>query len=257
MITHTIDPVAISLGAIHIRWYGILFVTGILFSYFVVKHLASKRNLNYGKDWLSELLFYAVLGTLIGARLGSVVSNLDFYLSQPLQIIAVWNGGLAFHGGLIGAVIAGYWYGKKKHIPFLKVADLAVIPAGVSLAIGRVGNFINSEFYGTPTDAAWGVVFTAIDNVARHPVQLYEGLLYIGISALLWSIKDKVKMDGSLLWLFLILYGIVRFAIEFVKVVEPYAFGLTWGQVWSIPMVLLGAYMLGKTHSKLFKAKIS
>ncbi len=248
MYEHTISPVALSLGPIHIRWYGIIFVTGIILSYHFVKYLARKRNIDYGKDWLSNVLFVVVLGSVVGARLGSVISDAGYYAANPLQIIAVWQGGLAFHGGVIGAVVAGLWYARKKKIDFLRVADLVAIPVALALGLGRVANFINGEFYGVPTDLPWGVIFP-VDELARHPVQLYEALYHFVMFGVLWKLKDFKLAKGSLLWSFFVMYGLFRFFFEFLK--DPasvsfpaYGFGLSWGQFWSIPLVIVGAYML-------------
>ncbi|MBS3133256.1 prolipoprotein diacylglyceryl transferase [Candidatus Woesearchaeota archaeon] len=245
MFINDIDPVLVSIGPFSIRYYGLIFVFGILFSYFIFKYLAKRRKLPLsGKD-IDDAIVYGVIGAVLGARLGSVISEFGYYAANPLQIFALWNGGMAFHGGLAGLIIAGYYYSKKKKINFYAVADLIVIPVALALAFGRIANFINGEFYGTPTSLPWGVKFSGLEGF-RHPVQLYESAKNLFIFAFLWAIKDKNPREGTLFWLFIASYGALRFLLEFYKDLPPLIFSLTWGQVWSLPMFIIGACMLYK-----------
>ncbi len=243
MFVHDISPVLLSIGPLHVRWYGLIFAIGIFLSFFTMKYLAKKKQLPLSGRDFDDLLIYGVIGVILGARLGSVISEFGYYASNPLQVFAVWNGGMAFHGGLIGLIIAGYYYSKKKKISFYELADIAVIPVAFALALGRIANFINGEFYGTPTALPWGVKFQGVDGF-RHPVQLYESAKNFFIFALLWLIKGKSLPKGALFWLFITLYGALRFLLEFYKDLPPLLFSLTWGQLWSIPMFVAGAFML-------------
>jgi phosphatidylglycerol---prolipoprotein diacylglyceryl transferase len=245
MFVHNINPVFVSFGPFHIRYYGLIFVFGIFLSYFIFKYLAKKRKLPLSNKDFDDFLLYGVVGTVVGARLGSVISEFSYYAADPLKVFAVWNGGMAFHGGLIGMVIAGYLYSKRKKVSFYDVADLVVIPAALALAFGRIANFINGEFYGTLTNLPWGVKFQGVEGF-RHPVQLYESAKNLFIFAFLWVVKDKSLQKGALFWLFITMYGGLRFMLEFYKDLPPLVFSLTWGQVWSLPMLVIGGVMLFK-----------
>ncbi|MBI2664162.1 prolipoprotein diacylglyceryl transferase [Candidatus Woesearchaeota archaeon] len=245
MFYHDLEPVLVNIGPLHVRYYGLIFVFGILAAYFVFKRLAKKRGLPLTKRDFDDYFLYGVVGVLVGARLGSVLSNLGFYSANPLQIFAVWNGGLAFHGGLLGVVAAGYFYSRKKKVGFYDVADLTAIPAALGLAFGRIANFINGEFYGTPTNLPWGVKFPDAEGF-RHPVQLYESAKNFFIFAVLWLAAGRHLPKGTLFWMFVAMYGALRFALEFYKDLPPLIFSLTWGQVWSLPMAVIGGFMLWK-----------
>ncbi|MBI2176138.1 prolipoprotein diacylglyceryl transferase [Candidatus Woesearchaeota archaeon] len=249
MFYYNIDPVLVEIGPFAVRYYGLIFALGILVSFFIIRHLAKKRQLPLSRSDYDELLIIATFAVLVGARLGHVISSWGYYSSFPLQIFAVWNGGMAFHGGLIGLVAAGYFFAKKKKISFYDIADIAVIPAALALAFGRIANFLNGEFYGTPTSLPWGVKFGNIPEF-RHPVQIYEAIKNFAIFAVLWQLRNKKLPTGSLFWAFIFLYGSIRFFLEFAKVVPDYAFGLTWGQFWSIPMAVVGGYMLLKARKR-------
>ena len=249
MFYNNIDPVFLRIGPFAIRYYGIIFALGLLFSFLILRRLAQRRQLPLTAKDFDELLLLSALGLVIGARLGAVLSSLGYYVNNPTQIIAVWNGGMAFHGGFIGLVVVGYVFAKKKKISFYDIADLAVIPAALALAFGRIANFINGEFYGIPTSLSWGVRFATADNQFRHPVQIYEAIKNFFIFLVLWQLQ-RLKGDklpkGFLFWTFVFLYGFIRFFLEFLKVVPKFALGFTWGQFWCIPMALIGGYMLWK-----------
>lgn len=249
MFYNNINPVFAEIGPFSIRYYGIIFAAGILVSFLILRHLAKKRQLPLSNKDFDELLLLSTVAAVVGARLGHVISSFGYYLDNPAQIVAVWNGGMAFHGGFLGLVIAGYYFARKKKLSFYDIADIAVIPAALALALGRVANFINGEFYGTPTSLPWGVKFGSI-NYFRHPVQIYEAIKNFVIFVVLWQLRNKKLPKGTLFWTFVFLYGSIRFLLEFLKVVPTYAFGLKWGQFWSIPMVALGGYMLWKLCSK-------
>ncbi len=243
MFYHNIDPVLVTIGPLRIHYYGVIFVLGILITYFLFRRLARERGLPLSARDFDDYIMYCAIGVVAGARIGSILSELPRYLSSPLKIFAFWEGGMAFHGGLAGLVIAGFIYCRKKKISFYDVADVTVIPAALALGFGRIANFINGEFYGTITSLPWGVKFPAAEGF-RHPVQLYEAFKNFFIFEVLWLMKGKALPKGFLFWLFITMYGGIRFLLEFYKDLPPLVFNLTWGQVWSLPMILMGAYFL-------------
>ena len=250
MILHSIDPILLTLGPLQIRWYGLLYATGWLIAYFLVGREVKKRKIA-SEEIFQKVFLYALIGGVVGARLGSIISELPYYIQNPVDIIAIWKGGVAFHGGLVGLLLVGLWQLKKLKISFLKVADIVSWPVALALGIGRIGNFINSEFYGTVTNLPWGVVFPDVAG-PRHPVQLYETILMVGIFLALLYMKNKKLPDGSSFAAFLIAYGIGRFLLEYLKDSSQvtHIFGLTWGQFWNIPMVLVGLYIIYKSRAK-------
>ena len=248
MFYYNINPVLAQFGPFTIRYYGVIFAMGLLFSFLAIRHLAKKRQLRLTSRDFDELLLISTVAVVVGARLGHVISSFGYYLNNPGQIAAVWNGGMAFHGGFIGLVIAGYFFAKRKKLAFYDLADITVIPAALALAFGRIANFINGEFYGITTGLPWGVKFGRLEGF-RHPVQIYEAIKNFSIFVVLWQLqrlKGNKLPKGFLFWLFVFLYGSIRFVLEFLKDVPTYAFGLTWGQFWSIPMAAVGVYMLWK-----------
>ncbi len=249
MFYNNLNPIIAEIGPFHIRYYGLFFVIGALAVYFIFSHLARKKGLIRKKRELENFLLYELLGILIGARLLSVLSGISYYADEPLQIFALWNGGLSFHGGLIGAILTGWVFCKQYKKDFYEVADLMVIPLGLALMLGRIANFINAEFYGKITNVPWAVKFGGIEG-SRHPVQLYEALKNLFIFCFLWILKDKNLKKGTLLWTFILSYGVLRFFLEFYKDL-PTALNLTWGQWWSLPMIVIGAYMLYNINRKV------
>jgi phosphatidylglycerol:prolipoprotein diacylglycerol transferase len=250
-----IDPEIIRIGPLSIRWYGMMYLLAFASSYLLVKYQVRKKGLHFPKETIESLYSYLILGLLIGARLGYVVFyNLSHYLHHPLEIVAVWQGGMSFHGGLIGSILAGILFCRKYKVDFWLHADLVIVTAPVGLALGRLGNFINGELYGRVTDVPWGIVFPTGGPLPRHPSQLYEvSLEGILLFAILWVAKDRELKPGSLTALFLILYGTFRFAAEFFR--EPDAHlglvvgPLSMGQVLSAAMLLLGVLLLMKRRS--------
>jgi phosphatidylglycerol---prolipoprotein diacylglyceryl transferase len=236
-----IDPVAINIGIFQIRWYGIIMAFGFIMAYFISQKLAKYRNIS--KEDMSDYYIYFLVSSIIGARLWAVILNYQNYITNPLEIFAVWHGGMAIHGGIAGAVIATYYFTKKRNINFYDIADIMVIPTALGLALGRIGNLINQEFYGTPTSLPWGIYF---DNLPekRHPSQIYESLknlLIFSITLKLFLFK-KLKR-GTIFWIFILLYSLLRFSIEFLKDMSTFL-SLTYGQIISIPLIILSIIML-------------
>lgn len=248
-----IDPDIIRIGPIHIRWYGLMYLLGFIAAYLLIPRQSKGRLLGLYGTTLQDLLFWIALGLIIGARAGHLLfyqyPYFDYYLSHPLEIIAVWHGGMSFHGGLIGSILAGYLFCKKRGLPFWGVADCIAVTAPIGLGLGRIGNFINGELYGRVTDVPWAMVFPLGGPFPRHPSQLYEalgeGLLLFTI---LWKLQKKTHTDGMLVALFLLCYGIIRFILEFFREPDP-QIGLilgmfSMGQVLCAGMVIAGTLLM-------------
>ena len=254
MFIHNIVPVLLSIGPFEIRYYGLFFVLGFVIAYFLLNHLAKKKEISLNKDDIADLILYIIVGIILGARIFYVfVYNLPFYLSNPFEIIAVWHGGLSFHGGLIGAVIAGFYFCKRKKVDFYEIADILVIPVALGLALGRIGNFTNGELYGRITDVPWAVKFPDAEGF-RHPSQIYAAFKNLLIFFTLWAIKDKTLPKGFMFWLFVVMYSALRFAVEFFRVPdEQLGFIISWltmGQILSIVMFLVGLFFIYKVSKK-------
>jgi len=252
MFYHNINPVLLRLGPFEIRYYGLFYVLGFVIAYFMLVHLAKKRQLNLTKDDVSDFLLYEIIGTIAGARLFYVLAyNLKFYLANPLQIFAIWQGGLSFHGGLLGAIIAAIIFCRKKKINFYDLADITVIPLALGLALGRIGNFTNGELFGRITNVPWAVKFPDAEGF-RHPSQIYESLKNLFIFSVLWHAKNMKLPKGFLFWLFITLYSFLRFVVEFFR--EPdmqLGFFLGWitmGQILSVVTFSIGVYYLHKIY---------
>ena len=249
-----IDPVAFSFGPISVRWYGIAYVLGFALAALVVWRTARRWRVKVDVDSLATIMFCVIVGVIAGGRLGYVLFYGDgFYLAHPEKILATNEGGMSFHGGLVGALLAGIVAAKITRIPYLTLADLGCIGAPLGLFFGRCANFVNGELWGAPTDAPCGVVFGgAAGQMARHPSQLYEALLEgVVVFAVLYLLSRRrpPRPRGTFLGTFLVMYGCFRFLVEFVR--EPdvqlgYLWGgwLTMGQLLSVPLILVGAAVL-------------
>ncbi|MBW2284022.1 MAG: prolipoprotein diacylglyceryl transferase [Deltaproteobacteria bacterium] len=228
-----IDPVMIRIGPLQVRWYGLMYVLGFLAAYFLIKIQKKARRLGLQGDLLQNLVFYMAVGLVVGARLGYVFfyqyAELGFYFRHPIEFIAVWHGGMSFHGGLAGAMLGGILFCRRKGLPVWEVADIVIVTAPVGVGLGRLGNFINGELFGRPASVPWAMVFPEGGNVARHPSQLYEaGLEGLALFLLLWTVKDRPFRPGALICLFLAGYGVFRFFVEFFRQPDP-QIGLLWG----------------------------
>ena len=240
-----VSPNIIEIGSIQIRWYGVLFVASFLIGLQIL-HWVYRREKRDDTD-LDNLLFYIIVGAIVGSRLvHCFFYSPEYYLEHPLQVFAVWKGGLASHGGLAGVLIALYFYTKQYKVDYLWLLARLTIPGALTAAFVRIGNLFNSEILGLPSDVAWAVVFQKVDMVARHPVQLYEALAYLLIMALLLTIYKKATPEFATKILpgtFLITLFSARFFIEYAKT-EQAAYtteiALTTGQMLSIPFILAG-----------------
>ncbi|HZW85913.1 MAG TPA: prolipoprotein diacylglyceryl transferase [Gallionella sp.] len=253
MLTHPqFDPVALQLGPLAIHWYGLMYLAGFLtFLWLGRKRIATLNNPQINNKLLDDLLFYGVLGVILGGRLGYVLFYKPlYYFSHPAEILAVWQGGMSFHGGFLGVLLAMAWLAHKYRLGWLQVTDFIapLVPPG--LAFGRLGNFINGELWGRPSNAPWAMVFPKVDNLPRHPSQLYEfaleGLL---LFTLLWLYARKPRPTGAVSGLFLIGYGSLRFLVEFTREPDDFlgllSLGMSMGQWLSVPMIVTGIALSG------------
>ncbi len=240
---HNLDPVILNLGFLEIRWYGLMYVIGFLIVYFFLKHKIKTKQFEITEKKLDNLLFILIIAMLIGSRLFAVfVYHPVYYLAHPLEIVMFWKGGLSFHGALLGMIIAGIIWCKKNKFSFFKLADFMVIPVSLAQFFGRIGNFINGELYGKITSLPWAVKFQGVVGF-RHPTQIYEALYNLVIFFVLLFYSKKNPKKGRVFGLFLILYCIFRFSIEFLKDMELFG-PLTMGQWLSIPMLFFGFWLM-------------
>lgn len=253
-IYQNLDPVAFAIGPFAVRWYGLAYVAGFLLAGVLMWRIAKRWKLRFDADALLTIICCVIVGIIVGARLGyCLFYGNGYYFQNPIEILAVNQGGMSFHGGLIGALLSGIVAAKLTGIPYLTLADMGCIAAPIGLFLGRCANFVNGELWGAPTDLPWGVVFGgAAGMMPRHPSQLYEALLeglllFIILFAL--SRKRPPRPRGAFIGVFLILYGCFRFLIEFVRQPDAqigYLYGdwLTMGQVLSAPLVVIGVAIL-------------
>ena len=253
-IYQNLDPIAFAAGPFVVRWYGLAYVVGFALAAFIIYAVARRWKIGMNEDNLLTLMVCAIVGVVLGGRLGYVLFYGDgYYFSHPMEILAFSQGGMSFHGGLVGLLAGGAVAAKLTRIPFLTLADLGAIAAPVGLFFGRCANFVNGELWGAPTDWPIGVVFGgAAGMMPRHPSQLYEAVLEgLVIFVVLFALSRKVppRPRGTFVGAFLVLYGIFRLLIEFVR--EPdvqlgYLWGgwLTMGQVLSAPLIVGGIIVL-------------
>lgn len=238
-----INPEIFRVGPFSLRWYGLMYLFGFISSYLLTLYQAKKKYAWIKRELLDDFYFYLILGLILGARVGYVLFyNLHFYIENPLEIFMLWHGGMSFHGGLIGTVLAGYIFTKKKNLSFLLLADIITPSCPIGLGLGRMGNFINGELYGRITHVPWAMVFPQGGNVPRHPSQLYEAFFEgLVLFLILWFYKDKKRFHGDVFTLFLVLYGVFRTFCEFFREPDsPQVFFLTRGQILSIFMIIIG-----------------
>ncbi len=247
MFYNNINPTLFHLGPFEVRYYGVFFVLSLVIAYFLISYLAEKRKLKLSRDDVSEYIVYLMGGAIVMARLFYVfVYNFKFYFNNPLEIFAVWHGGLSFHGGLLGAVIGAYIFCKKRKISFYEIADITVIPLAIGLFLGRIANFLNGELYGKITSVPWAVKFKGIHG-SRHPSQLYEAVKNFFIFFVLWRLKNKKLPKGALFLIFVCMYSFLRFFIEFFRAPDVqigFIFGFTLGQILNIIMFFAGIFFL-------------
>lgn len=244
-----IDPVAISLGPLAIHWYGLMYVVGFVAAWWLGCRRASRLGLT--RDDIGDLIFYAALGVVLGGRLGYVLFyGMDRLLENPLWIVQVWDGGMSFHGGLIGVLLAALWFARKKGLAFFTLTDFVAPLVPIGLGAGRLGNFINAELPGRVTTLPWGMPFPGMGPEARHPSALYEAALEgLVLFLVLWWVSAKPRARGLVSGLFLVLYGVFRVSVEFVRLPDAHigyiAFGwVTKGMLLTLPMILAGVGLM-------------
>lgn len=255
-----LGPVSLAgrtLGPLQIHWYGIMYGIGFILTYFIVRAQVRRRQLPLPDSDVADFIMYMIMGVILGGRLGYILFyNLRDYLAHPAEMLAVWHGGMSFHGGLIGTVIAGYWFCRHKGLKFLEMADIVIVAVPLGLGLGRLGNFINDELWGRPTNVPWAMVFPSDPlGLPRHPSQLYEFALEgIVLFLVLFLMSRRRPTPGVLMGTFLIGYGIIRFGLEFLRnpdaqlgfVLGPFSMG----QLLSIPMVLAGIGLIAWVRSR-------
>lgn len=251
------DPVALQIGPLAVHWYGLMYLAGFALVWIFGRLRIQRGHTNLTVRDLEDLIFYSVLGVVIGGRLGyALFYKPGDYLENPLHILYLWQGGMSFHGGLVGVLVVLLLFARKHKKTLLEVGDFIAPLVPLGLTTGRLGNFINGELWGRPTNLPWGMVFPQTgDGLARHPSQLYEMALEgIVLFAILWWLAQKPRPVGQLSAFFLIGYGVFRFLVEFTR--QPDAFlgfiagGLTMGQLLSLPMIVAGAFILWLTAGK-------
>ena len=258
----TLDPIAFSLGPLHFRWYGFMYLLG-----FAAAWLLARSRIRRGgqpgpgaRPWTREefddLVTWAFLGVIAGARIGYVFFyDLFMFLEDPLELFRIWRGGMSFHGGFLGVLLAFWYFARKSGRGFLEIADFTapLIPPG--LFFGRIGNFINAEHWGTPSNLPWAMVFPGAGPLSRHPSQLYEAILEgIVLFTILWVVSSRKRGRGLVSGLFALLYGIFRCAMELVREPDAHigylAFGwLTIGQTLSVPLILVGLWLIVRSRN--------
>ncbi|GHF18896.1 prolipoprotein diacylglyceryl transferase [Kordiimonas sediminis] len=252
-----IDPVLFELGPIVIRWYSLAYIAGLMFGWWYIRRLVSKPGAVMSTDHVDDFLTWAAIGTILGGRLGYVLFyNLSAYLEDPISILRLWDGGMSFHGGAAGVVIAVILFAKRKKLDLMRFADVIAIVAPVGLFTGRLANFINGELWGRTTDASWAMVFpTDPSGLPRHPSQLYEAigeglLLFLLLQFLYHKTNLAKERPGFIAGVFFLGYGLVRFLVEFVR--EPDAHiglveGISRGQMLSIPTLIFALWLVGQS----------
>ena len=253
-----IDPVALALGPLKIHWYGLMYLIGIGGAWWLASRRVNAFAPTWNKEKLSDLVFWVAMGVILGGRLGYVLFyDLAAYIAEPARMLRIWEGGMSFHGGLIGVMLATWWFGKRNGKSFFELMDFIAPLVPIGLGAGRIGNFINAELWGKATDLPWAMVFpTDPQQLARHPSQLYQVALEgVALFAILWFYSRKPRPTMAVSGMFALSYGVFRFIVEFVRVPDAqlgYLAGnwLTMGQVLCIPMVLGGLGLIAYAYKR-------
>ncbi|USO01512.1 MAG: prolipoprotein diacylglyceryl transferase [Alphaproteobacteria bacterium] len=244
---HNISPIAFSLGAFDVRWYGISYVIGFAYTWYGVRVKILQLYKHVSPRFVDDLVSSVGVGVLLGGRLGYVLFYDLHMLCEPWRILQIWNGGMSFHGALIGGALASIYGCRRMQIPILPFLDMIVFHAPLGIFLGRIANFINSEHIGRPTDKSWGVVFPTVDGVLRHPSQLYEAFLEGACLFLIVRMVDAYSsacVRGRILGYFLIFYGVFRCISEVFRTPDGYFLGITLGQLLSLPLLVIGLFLV-------------
>lgn len=258
MLLHpAIDPVALQIGPLAVRWYGLMYMIGFAAGWSLGRWRASRPGSGWTAREVDDLIALCMFGLILGGRMGYVLFyDPAYFLAHPVDVLAIWKGGMSFHGGLAGICLCLWHFGRRTGRGFMQVADFLVPLCPLGLLAGRMGNFINGELFGRPTDLPWGMVFPGGGIAPRHPSQLYEaGLEGVALFTIVWLFSAKKRPTGAVGGLFALLYGSFRFLVEFVRQPDPQlgflALGwLTMGQLLSLPLVLIGAILLWRAYAK-------
>jgi phosphatidylglycerol---prolipoprotein diacylglyceryl transferase len=260
MLVHpNFDPVAFSIGPLSVRWYGLMYLVGFAMAYLLGRYRIKRAMAGrVTVAILDDVLFFVVLGVILGGRLGYVLFyKPGYYFQHPLDILAVWQGGMSFHGGFLGVLLAIWYLARKHQIRWLEMTDFVAPLIPLALAAGRLGNFINGELYGRVTDVPWGMVFSSpgAGPAPRHPSQLYEFALEgLTLFAILWVFTMRPRPVGAASGVFLVGYGVLRFVAEFFREPDDFlgflALGLTMGQWLSAPMIVIGVFLLAWSYRR-------
>lgn len=256
MWVHDIDPIALDLGFIQVHWYGLMYLVGFGAAFWLGGYRARQPGSGWTEEQVSDLIFWGAMGVVLGGRMGYVLFyNFDQFVADPLWLFAVWEGGMSFHGGLLGVLVMIWLFGKKHSKSFMQMGDFVAPLVPIGLGAGRIGNFIGGELWGRAADVPWAVVFPrTADGVARHPSQLYEAFLEgVVMFVVLWWFSSKPRPRMAVSALFLIMYGVFRSFVEFFREPDAHigyiAFGwLTKGQLLSLPMIIVGVVLFLWVH---------
>ena len=252
-----IDPVALSLGPLQIHWYGLMYLVGIGGAWLLASRRLARFDPSWNKEKLSDLVFWVALGVILGGRLGYVLFyDLAAYVAEPAKVLRIWEGGMSFHGGLIGVLLASWLFAKRNNKGFFELMDFIAPLVPIGLGAGRIGNFINGELWGKVSDVPWAMVFPTGGPLARHPSQLYQFALEgVALFLILWFYSRKPRPTMAVSGVFALCYGIFRFIVEFVRVPDAQlgylAFNwLTMGQILCLPMIVGGIGLIVYAYRK-------
>jgi len=250
LIYPEISPVALDLGPVKIHWYGVMYLIAFASAWYLGKRRAARKNSGWNDQQVGDLIFYGALGVVLGGRLGYILFyNFSAFLNDPLMLLRIWEGGMSYHGGLIGVMIAIGLFARRFKKTFFDVLDFTAPLVPLGYFAGRMGNFINGELWGRMTDVPWAMIFPHVDHIPRHPSMLYQGVLEgLGVFAILWIYSSKPRPAMAVSALFLVFFGGFRIFNEFFRQPDAHmgfvAFGwMTQGQLLSVPMVLAGVFM--------------